>query len=83
MKITRTTTKTYEVTFYPDALPEMTWGRFRGVREKSGQNNTTLKKCFCCGRAFSDDEKVIFVTVQGIGNRLACRSCLEKDKKEG
>lgn len=82
MKITKTTTKTYEVIFYPDTLPDMTWGRFRSVRERNGQINTKLEKCFCCGHAFSDDENMVFVTVKSIGNRFACRACLEKDKEE-
>lgn len=80
MLITKTVSKTYEVKFYPDALPEITWGKFRESREKIGMNNSKLKRCFCCNRAFTDDERVIVISVSSIGNRFACKACLAREE---
>jgi len=78
--ITKTVSKTYEVTFYPYVLPEMTWGEFRESREKNGINSSKFKKCFCCNHAFADDERVIVISVSSIGNRFACKACLDREK---
>ena len=80
MKITKTTSRTNEVNFYPDAFRGMSWGSIRQSREKHGISNKKIEKCFCCGHAFTDEEKVIFITVSDLGNRLACGSCLELDQ---
>ena len=80
MLITKTVSKTYEVTFYPYVLPEMTWGEFRESREKNGINSSKFKKCFCCNHAFADDERVIVISVSSIGNRFACKACLDREK---
>ena len=80
MLITKTVSKTYEVTFYPYVLPEMTWGEFRESRKKNGMNSSKFKKCFCCNHAFTDDERVIVISVSSIGNRFACKACLDREK---
>ena len=80
MLITKTVSKTYEVKFYPDALPGMTWGKFRESREKNGMNNSKLKRCFCCNHAFTDDERVIVISVSSMGNRFACKACLAREE---
>lgn len=82
MYITKTVSKTYEIKFYPDALPGMTWGSFKKSREKIGMNNSKLKRCFCCNHEFDENESVIVISVSGIGNRFACRMCLEREENE-
>ena len=79
MKITKTTVKSYDVKFYPNAI-DWTFGTFREKREKHGQSTKRFERCFCCGHKFSDDEKVVFITVSGKGNLFGCSDCLKKEK---
>jgi hypothetical protein len=81
--ITKTMTKTYNIKFYPEAMPDIKWGDFRRIRENHGLSINKFEKCFCCGRAFSDGETVVVVSVNnGVGNCLACQSCLVKEQRE-
>ena len=81
MIITKTTTKQYEINFFPGSW-EMKHGYFIAVRKRSGMKTTLYEKCYICGYKFADDEVPVFITVSnGIGNRFACTQCAEKEEK--
>ena len=78
MKITKTTKKTYNIEFCPNAI-DWTFGSFKEQRLKNNMNVSKFEKCFICKHKFNDDEKVIIVSIDnGIGNRFACRWCLKR-----
>lgn len=81
MKVTKTTTKNYDVKFYPNAV-DFTWESFRTMREKHNQSTSKFAKCFICGHKFADNEKLVFITVSGKGNLFGCKSCFENHGTE-
>jgi len=84
MKIIKTTSKTYDIAFYPNSHINFTAKEFREARESAKMSTSKFIHCFCCGHKFRDDEKLIVITVKGEGNRFACGQCLEKElSKEG
>lgn len=82
MIITKTTTKKYEVKFFPGSWG-MQHGKFISTRKRLGLTTASFEKCFICGYKFKDDEVPIFITVtNGIGNRFACTQCANKEESE-
>lgn len=81
MEITKVTTRKYDVKFYPNSPIEFVWKDFKRIREINKQSISKFDHCFCCGHKFSDEEKLIVVTVKGEGNRFACQKCLEKENQ--
>ena len=65
MKLTKTSKKTYDVTFFPTDL-DFTFGEFREIREKRGSMKKRFEKCFICGHKFADDEVPVLIGVSGI-----------------
>lgn len=78
MKITKTTTRTYNVDFYPGSW-DMSQRDFIEIRKKHGMSTKEFEKCFCCGKILPLDEVPTFVRVEGIGNRFACKKCTEQE----
>ena len=81
MEITKVTTRKYDVKFYPNSPIKFVWKDFKRIREINKQSISKFDHCFCCGHKFSDEEKLIVVTVKGEGNRFACQKCLEKENQ--
>lgn len=80
MEFTKTVTSTrkYQVEFYPGAFEEMTVGDFIKQRERIGMTTRGFKECFICGRRLSMHRKPIVINVSGVGNRFSCDGCYEK-----
>ncbi len=78
MQITKTTSKTYDVNFFPG-----NWNMIQRDlierRKKIGLSTKQFEKCFCCGKILPLDEVPTFVQVQGVGNRFACKACTEQE----
>jgi len=81
MKIVKTTTKTYDVTFYPNAI-DWTFKSFIDIREKHNLSTKMFEKCFCCGYKFVEEDKPIFITVSSKGNLFGCDKCYKESKGE-
>lgn len=77
MLIQKTTTKNYEIDFFPDAF-SCTVGDFIKQRENLGLSTQGFKTCFVCERRLSMYRKPIVISVSGVGNRFACDACYEK-----
>ena len=77
MKITKTTSKTYDVEFYPNVW-KMTWEKFKRIRERYNRSTSEFSACFVCGHDFADEEIPIMITVSTKGNLFGCDSCYEK-----
>ena len=70
--ITKTTTKTYKVTF---CRPFMEYNKF--VDARKGMRHTP-KVCFCCGRKFKDDEMIYLGMIAKHKNEIFCKDCGEE-----
>lgn len=84
MKITKTTTKDYEIK--PLLLKwHTTVGKFIKIRGRLGLDVESYKKCFICDKPFKDEDVPAFISVTGVGNMFACDKCMktaiEKEKK--
>ena len=80
MKITKTTTTTYDVNIFGDF--RMTWGKFREARERMGLNTSKLQKCVICSKQFKDNDSLYIASVTKKGNRFVCEACYQKHGKE-
>ena len=83
MKITKTTTKAYEVLKAIAEKPVFVYGEFKEIRLKRGMSISRFEKCFDCSHSFADDEPVYFGCVEEKGNIFFCKSCAEKNNTEG
>ncbi|HHV09992.1 MAG TPA: hypothetical protein GXX75_06920 [Clostridiales bacterium] len=84
MKVTRTTTKTYEVSSGCNSKKwGMPFGRFIDIRVRNNQSVKQFESCFICGHRFSDDEIPNVVVVSSKGNRFSCDTCYEKVMRGG
>ena len=79
MKITKTTTKTYEI--YDCARWEMTVGDAIQGREKAGMKNKGLDKCFCCEKKFQSEEIPFLALIRNYKNMFICEKCAEQLKE--
>jgi len=77
MEVTKTITHKHKVEFYPNC-GDWQFGTFKERRQIFGQSLGELSKCFICEHNYDDDEKLIFITVSGKGNRFSCERCYEK-----
>lgn len=77
MKITKTTSKSYEVKFYEPL--KWTAGWFLELRRKKNLSYKEFEHCFCCGHKFEDEEHPVFIAVMKKGNLFACAKCKEKE----
>lgn len=75
MKITKTTTKTYEI--YDCAKWQMTIGDTIFHREKVGLKSRGFDKCFCCQKKFYADYIPYLALVRGHTNQFICDECAE------
>lgn len=80
MKLTKTTTKTYEI--YDCVKWECTVGSTIKHREKVGLKNLGLDKCFCCGKKFKGDDFPYLGLVRNHRNVFLCEKCAGKVKNE-
>lgn len=80
MLIRKTTTRNYEIEFFPAAF-SCTVGDFIKQRERLGLSTQGFKTCFICGRRLNMYRKPIVISVSGVGNRFACDACYEKNKE--
>ena len=76
MKVTKTTSKTYDVIFYPNAW-RIAWAESKRARGRLNQPTSKYSACFICGHEFADEEIPIAITVSTKGNRFGCGSCYE------
>lgn len=77
MKITKTTSKTYNIKFFPGNW-DMVQRDFIERRKKIGMSTKDFEKCFCCGKTLPLDDIPTFVQVGGVGNRFACKDCTKQ-----
>ena len=75
MKITKTTTKTYEI--YGCVKWEMTVGDTLKRREEAGVKSKGLDKCFVCGKKFHSEETPYLALIKNHSNMLICEKCAE------
>ena len=80
MKITKTTTKTYEI--YDCAKWSMTIGDTILKREEIGLKTKGFDKCFSCGHKFKYDDIPYLGLIRGHANMFICETCAEKLAKE-
>lgn len=80
MKITRTTTKTYEI--YDCTKWDSTVGETIKHREEVGLKNRGLDKCFACGKKFKGSDFPYLGLVRNHKNVFLCEKCAEEVKKE-
>jgi len=78
MKITKTTTISYEILKVIADKPVFVYGEFKEIRLKRGMSIARFEKCFACDHSFVDDEPVYFGCVKDRGNIFFCRTCAEK-----
>ena len=79
MKITKKSSRTYEVTFFPDSW-KMIHSVFIEGRKRMGLSTNKLDHCFCCGKILPLDKSPTFITVNnGVGNRFACEECTAQE----
>jgi hypothetical protein len=83
MKITKTTTISYEVLQAKADEPIFTYGEFKESRLKHRMSISRFEKCFGCDHSFADDEPVYFGCVKDRGNIFFCKTCVEKYDMEG
>jgi hypothetical protein len=79
MKITKTTTTTYDINIF-GKFPH-TWGKFREIRERLGMNTSKFKKCVICDKSFEDGDSLYIAAVSTMGNQFVCESCYKKHGK--
>lgn len=80
MTITKTTSKTYDVKFFP-GFWTMPHAKFLQLRKQKGMSTAKFEKCFCCGSQLPPNDIPTMITVDnGIGNRFACAECTAKEK---
>ena len=82
MKLTKTTTKTYEIKQIVWEKPSFTWGKFRDTRKRNGMSVSAFEKCFFCKHTFAEEEDMYIGTVSIKGNRMFCIDCANKYKEE-
>lgn len=75
-KITKTITMTYAFKVFPAAW-KMKQGEFLERRKRLGLSTKKFERCFCCGKELLLDDVPIFIQVEHIGNRFACKKCAE------
>ena len=80
MKITKTTSRTYNVKFFPGSW-NITQRDFIESRKNHGMSTKKFEKCFCCGKTLPLDEVPTVVHVEGVGNRFACKACKEQEAR--
>ena len=80
MKITKTTTKTYEI--YDCAKWSMTVGDTISKRKKIGLKTKGLDKCFCCNHKFESHDFPYLGLIKGKENMFICEKCAEKVEME-
>lgn len=80
MKVTKTTTKTYEI--YDCAKWEMSVGDTILKREKMGMKSKGFDKCFACKYKFKYEDIPYLGLVRGHSNAFICKECAEKLEKE-
>lgn len=80
MKITKTTTKTYEI--YDCAKWSMSVGDTILKREQVGMKSKGFNKCFACGYKFEHEDIPYLGLVRNHANVFICEKCAEKTKKE-
>lgn len=74
-------TEEYEVKFFPHIF-NMTWGKFKEIRQRYGMKYNQWEKCFCCGKPFKDCDVPCPITVSGKGNLFACAICAQEGGKQ-
>lgn len=80
MKITKTTTRTYEI--YGCMKWSMTVGDTILKREKVGMKSKGYDKCFGCGHKFQYEDIPYLGLLRGHANVFICKECAEKIKEE-
>jgi hypothetical protein len=83
MKITKTTTISYEILKAIADKPIFIYGEFKQIRLVRKMSIARFEKCFGCNHAFKNDEPVYFGCVKDRGNIFFCKTCAEKYNTEG
>lgn len=76
MKITKTTTKTYDI--YDCAKWGMSVGDTIVRREKVGMKSKGFDKCFACNKKFNYDDYPYLALVRGHKNVFICEECAKQ-----
>lgn len=80
MKITKTTTKTYDI--YDCAKWQMTVGNTIVNRERVGMKSRGFDKCFICKKNFNSDEYPYLALIRNHANAFICEDCARKVNAE-
>lgn len=80
MKITKTTTKTYDI--YDCAKWQMTVGDTILKREQIGMKTKGFDKCFICKHKFNPSEIPYLALIRTHPNVFICKDCAKKVNKE-
>lgn len=80
MKITKTTTKTYDV--YDCAKWRMSIGDTIISREKVGMKTRDFDKCFICKKKFEYNDFPYLALIRGHKNSFICEDCAKKVNQE-
>lgn len=80
MKITKTTTRTYEI--YNCAKWNMSVGDTIYHRERVGMKSKGFDKCFICGKQFLASDYPYLAIVRNHANVFICEDCAKKIQAE-
>jgi hypothetical protein len=76
MKITKTSTKTYEI--LQCVKWKTTFGEFKEARKIVGLPIKKFEKCFICGEKFKEYDPVYLAIIKKEPNRFICEKCADK-----
>ena len=80
MKITKTTTKIYEI--YDCGKWSTTFAEVMEIRERIGKKSKGGDKCFACGYKFQPDDVPYLGLIRNYHNMFVCTDCARKVNPE-